>query len=111
MQQFQGVNGEVLPIADMPDLLRVEHVLQRYRDVWTTTEVYPFLRVDVERLRARCAEVKEFAVFTNGLMMQNLSPEEDGGRLLSTLMGSGVDAGMSKKSEMIVEGAANPQAH
>jgi hypothetical protein len=43
----------------------MEHVLQRYRDVWVPIETYPFLAVDVERVRAHCAKVDEFPVFTN----------------------------------------------
>jgi hypothetical protein len=110
MKRFQGINGETLPSTNTPDLLRMEHVLQRYRDVWVPIETYPFLAVDVERVRAHCANVDEFPVFTNGRLMQNIRPEE-GGRLLSTLVGGGVDAGMSPNGHVIVEGIANPRAH
>jgi hypothetical protein len=111
MQRFEGVNGEILPSTDAPDWLRIEHVLQRYRDVWVPIKSYPFLAVDVERVEAHCTEVEEFAVFANGRMMQNIRPDEGGGRLLSALMGGGVDAGMSTDSKVIVEGIANPRAH
>lgn len=111
MQRFQGVNGEVLPSTDVPNWLLIEHLLQRYRDVWVPIDTYPFLVVDVERMEARCAEVKEFAVFANGRMMQNMHREEAGGRLISALMGGGVNAGMSPNGNVIVEGIANPRAN
>lgn len=110
MQRFEGVNGEILPSTEVPDWLRIEHVLQRYRDVWVPIKAYPYLAVDVERVEAHCAEVEEFAVFANGRMMQNIRPDEGGGRLLSALMGGGVDAGLSPASKVIVEGIANPRA-
>lgn len=111
MQRFQGINGEALPSTDAPNLLLIEHVLQRYRDVWVPIETYPFLAVNVQRVEAHCAEVDEFAVFTHGRLMQNMRPDEAGRRLLSALTGGGVDAGVSPSSEVIVEGAANPLAN
>jgi hypothetical protein len=95
MQRFQGLNGETLPSKNTPDLLRIEHVLQRYRDVWVPIETHPFLAVDLERVSAHCANVDEFPVFTNGRLMQNIRRDEGGSRLVSMLMGGGVDAGIS----------------
>lgn len=111
MQRFQGVNGEPLPSTDAPNWLLTEHVLQQHRDVWVPIEKYPFLAVDVGRVEAHCAETDEFPVFANGRMMQNMRPDEGGSRLLSALMGGGVDAGMSPDGNVIVEGIANPRAH
>jgi hypothetical protein len=111
MQRFQGINGEILPSKNTPDLLRIEHVLQRYRDVWMPIETYPFLAVDLERVSAHCAKVDEFPVFTNGRLMQNIRRDEGGTRLVSMLMGGAVDAGISPDGNVIVEGIANRRAH
>lgn len=111
MQRFEGINGEILPSTDVPDWLQIEYVLQRYRDVWVPIELYPFLSVDLKRVEAHRSEVGEFAVFANGRMMQNIRPDEGGARLLSVLMGGGVNAGMSPDSKVIVEGIANRRAH
>jgi hypothetical protein len=111
MQRFQGLNGETLPSKNTPDLLRIEHVLQRYRDVWVPIETHPFLAVDLERVSAHCANVDEFPVFTNGRLMQNIRRDEGGSRLVSMLMGGGVDAGISPDGNIIVEGIANRRAH
>jgi len=111
MQRYHGLNGEVLPGTSAPNWLLIEHVLQRYRDVWVVTDTYPFLAVDIAQLEARCNETSEFAVFANGRMMQNIRPDEGGKRILSGLFGGGTDAGMSPSAEIIVEGPANPLAH
>ena len=111
MQRFQGISGETLPSTRTPDWLRIEYVLQRYRDVWVPIEAYPFLAVNVERVTAHCASVDEFPVFASGRLMQNMRPDEGGSRVLSVLFGEGMDAGMSPDSNVIVEGIANPRAH
>ncbi|WP_159093576.1 hypothetical protein [Stenotrophomonas sp. SAU14A_NAIMI4_8] len=107
-QRYESVNGEVLPgILSLP----VEHVLQRYRDVWVPISTYPYLAIDTERVDAHCKNISEFAVFAGGRLMQNLRPEEGSSRLISGIMGGGVDAGLSPESKVIVEGMANPRAH
>ena len=111
MQRFQDVNGETLPSTDTPRWLLIEHVLQRYRDVWVPIEKYPFLAVDIQRVESHCTQVTEFAVFANGHMMQNIRPDEGGRRLLSMLTGGGTDAGMSPNGKVMVEGIANPRAN
>lgn len=110
MQRYHGVNGEVLPDMNAPNWLLIEHVLQRYRDVWVLIDTYPFLAVDFARVEEHCAKIREFAVFANGRMMQNVRPDEGSQRMLSALMGGGIDAGMSSDSNVIVEGTANPSA-
>jgi hypothetical protein len=110
VQRFEGLNGETLPNTDSPRWLLIEHVLQRYRDVWVPIQDYPYLAVDLERVELHCTEVTQFAVFANGRMMQNIRPDEGSRRLLTSLMGGGVDAGMSPDSNVIVEGRANPRA-
>lgn len=110
MQQFKGTKGETPPSTGAPNWLQVAHVLQRYREVWVPIETYPFLAIDMGRLRAHCAKTNEFAVFVNGWLMQNIRPDEGGSRLLSAIMGGGVDAGMSQDGRVIVEGIANPKA-
>lgn len=109
-QRFEGVNGEILPDTQVPDLLRVEHVLQRFRDVWVPIETYPFLAVDIARIEVHRNEIHEFVVFANGRLMQNMRPDEGGSRLLNVFMGGGVDAGISPEAHVIVEGMANPRA-
>ena len=107
-QRYEGVNGEVLPkMVPLP----VEHVLQRYRDVWVPIDTYPYLAVDTKRIDAHVQDIGDFAVFAGGRLMQNLRPEEGGSRLISGMMGGGVDAGLSPDSKVIVEGMANPRAH
>lgn len=106
-QQYEGVNGETLP-ETVP--LPVEYVLQRHRDVWVPIETYPYLAVDTARVDAHCRGIGEFAVFAGGRLMQNLRPEEGGSRLISGMMGGGVDAGMSPDAQVVVEGMANPRA-
>jgi len=91
--------------------LAVEHVLQRYRDVWVPIDTYPFLAVDTNRMDAHCQAMGDFAVFSGGRLMQNLRPEEGSSRLISGLMGGGVNAGLTPDSKVIVEGMANPRAH
>ncbi len=106
-QRYEGVNGEVLPkMVPLP----VAHVLQRYRDVWVPIETYPYLAVDTARIDAHCQDIGDFAVFASSLLMQNLRPEEGGSRLISGMMGGGVNAGLSPDSKVIVEGMANPRA-
>lgn len=111
MQRYEGLNGEALPDTSTSNWLLIEHVLQRYRDVWVLTDTYPYLAVDLARVEEHCANTGEFAVFANGRMMQNIRPDEGGQRLMSALMGGGVDAGMSPAAQVIVEGVANPKAH
>lgn len=107
-QRYESVNGEILPkMVPLP----IEHVLQRYRDVWVPIDTYPYLAVDTERISAHCQDIGDFAVFAGGRLMQNLRPEEGGSRLISALMGGGVDAGLSLASKVVVEGMANPRAH
>lgn len=107
-QRYEGVNGEVLPkMVPLP----VEHVLQRYRDVWVPIDTYPYLAVDTERIDAHCQDIGNFAVFAGGRLMQNLRPEEGGSRLILGMIGGGVDAGLSPDSKVVVEGIANPRAH
>lgn len=110
MQRYRGVNGEVLPDTKRPDWLLVEHVLQRHRDVWVPTDTYPFLAVDMARVEAHCAGLRECAVFANGRLMQNIRPDEGSSRLLSAFMGGGMDAGTSPGAQIVVEGVANPRA-
>ena len=69
-------------------------------DVWVTIHTYPYRAVDLESVQAYCAEVKEFAVFANGRMMQNIRSDEGGSRLLSALAGGGINAGVSPDSKL-----------
>lgn len=110
VQRFEGLGGETLPDTKLPGWLLIEHVLQRFRDVWVLIQTYPYLAVDTARLEARCLEVGEFPVFANGRLMQNIRPDEGGSRLLNAFMGGGVDAGMSPAAGALVEGMANPRA-
>lgn len=106
-QQYRGLNGEAMPKKDP---MRVQYVLQRYRDVWVPIDTYPYLAIDIKRVEAHYQQVADFAVFTSSRLMQNLSPGEGSSRLLSGMMGSGVDAGLPSASKLILEGKANQQA-
>lgn len=111
MERYQALHGEILPGTSSPGWLVIEHVLQRYRDVWVPIDTYPYLAVDLARVEAHCAETQEFAVFANGILMQNIRKEEGGRRMIAALMGGGVDAGMSAHAKVVVEGIANPRAN
>lgn len=111
VQRFKGANGEILPGTQVPNWLQIEHVLQRFRDVWVPIETYPFLAVDMARVAAHCDEMGEFTVFANGRLLENMRPDEGGCRLLNVFTGGGIDAGMSPDAKVIVEGMANPRAH
>lgn len=111
VDRYSGVKGEKLPSGQQPDWLALEHVLQRYRDVWEVTDTYPFLAVDVGRLNSLSAGLSEFPVFSSGRLLQNLRPEEMGERLIAVLAGPGLNAGMNPEAEIVVEGTANPSAH
>jgi hypothetical protein len=110
-QRFEGVNGETLPDTQIPNRLQVEHLLQRFRDVWVAIETYPFLAVDTERLFSHCLGIGEFVVFANGCLLQNMRRDEAGRRLLNVFASASIDAGVSPDAKIIVEGMANPRAH
>jgi hypothetical protein len=111
VERYSGTEKEVLPGTDEPAWLWIEYVLQRYRDVWVTIPQRPFLAIDVARLADRVQRARHCVVFPNGRLMQNLRPDEAGGRLLDALGGGGAFANLAREAQVIVEGTANPQSN
>lgn len=96
-----------------PDWLVCEHVLQRFRDTWVITKSHPYLVIDEQRFKEHCSEVyaaKDFVVFTNAILFQNMQPKEIAARILSGMFAGGTNAGMSQAGRIIVEGPANSKA-
>lgn len=112
MDRYLDINGENLPSPNDEKWLQIEYVLQRYRDVWVITDSFPFIAVDMAKVASRSADFGAFAVFSSSArLMQNIRPE-DGFRFFSSaLLGGGIDAGLSRSAEVIVEGMANPSAN
>lgn len=111
MEQFRTLEGEILASTQDDSWLKVEHVLQRYRDVWVPIENFPYLSIDQALVKSHCATLSDFVVFSSGLLYQNIRKEEFGHRFVSMLAGPGITAGFSPDSEVIVEGIANPKAN
>ncbi|MGZ8213312.1 MAG: hypothetical protein ACXWTP_02250 [Methylosarcina sp.] len=111
MEQFKTVHGENLKIDDSSISLKVEHILQRYRDVWVVIENYPYLAIDSDRLNEHNRMFNKFIVFSEAMLFQNVRRDELCSRILSSLAGPGLDAGFSKNSRVLVEGAANQKAN
>lgn len=91
--------------------LKRSYVLQRYRDVWSVAPKYPYLCVDEERVNGHANELRDFPVFVSGFLVQNLSREDFGQRMMASLFSPGITGGFSPTSGVLVEGRANPKAH
>lgn len=108
--QYLTLTGEALEYSDA-NWLKVEHILQRYRDVWVVVDGYPHLAIDKERVDFYLSTVTEFIVLSAGYLQQNISRKELGTRMLSMLIGGGTTAGFSPRGKSMVEGRANPKAN
>lgn len=112
MEKYLATDGvDLSEIGDSNSLLKLEHVLQRYRDVWVPNANYPYLSIDRERVEKYLAKVDEFAVFASVILYQNISKPEFSQRLIASLAGPGLTGGFSPTGKVLVEGIANPQAH
>lgn len=110
MDHFKATDGRPLSLEQRADVLAIEHVLQRHRDVWTPIDEYPYLAIDIEQLEKHLASTSSFVVFTRNRLHQNLRPHEFGQRLLDSMTGSAVTGGFASPSDVFVEGMANPKA-
>lgn len=84
MEKYLTVDGR--DISDNADFshLKLEYVLQRFRDVWIVLPEYPYLAIDADRVRKHLEESQKFIVFSSSILYQNLSREEFGQRLLAS---------------------------
>ncbi|MFM0190125.1 hypothetical protein PQR25_30450 [Paraburkholderia nemoris] len=110
MEFFCATDGSRIKFSSEFEQLRIEHVLQRDKDVWVVVPKHPFLAIDAQRLYERAAKLDRFPVFSNGLLSQNISRKDLGARLLGSLIGGGVNAGLGPNSRAFVNGKANAKA-
>ena len=109
--QFRTLEGKIIASTDDDLWLKIEHVLQRYRDVWVPTEDFPYLSIDQMLVNKYCAAVNDFVVFSSAQLYQNIRKEELGHRMISMLAGPGITAGFSPSGKVFVEGIANLRAN
>lgn len=111
MGKYLTKEGIALSETSYDSPLMLEYVLQKYRDVWVLIAEHPYLSIDQDKINLHLKEINEFAVFSSSLLYQNISREEFGQRVLSSLIGHGLTGGTSQDSKFLVEGVANPQAN
>lgn len=111
METFNTVDGSTIDLGGEKVSLKVEHVLQKYRDTWLVVKKHPYLAIDKVKVDEYIRQLVEFPVFTQSILYQNIAREEIGQRLIAKLASPGITAGFSAKSDVLVEGRANPQAH
>jgi len=111
MDTFRTTDGAPIQIASNLEQLKIEHVLQRDRDVWSVIHEPPYLAVDITRLQARIAALTRFPVFSRGQLWQNLRHEDLARRLLGLLIGGGTNAGFGAGNRAFVVGKANTKAN
>ncbi|UZB30552.1 hypothetical protein [Xanthomonas phaseoli] len=111
MDKFRTERGAVLDLGANHDQLRIEHVLQRDRDVWKLAPAWPYLVIDEDLLRARLPGLITFPVFSCAQLWQNFRGMDLGTRLIGSLAGSGTDAGLGANSRAFVAGKANAKAN
>lgn len=111
MRKYLTTDGVDLSTGDSEHLLRLEYVLQRYRDVWVAVSKRPYLAIEGKRVEEYLSSLGEFAVFSSALLFQNMSGPEFGRRFLASLLGPGLTAGFSPSGGVVVDGMANPQAY
>lgn len=111
MDTFRTTDGAPIQIASNLEQLKIEHVLQRDRDLWSVIPKTPYLAIDLKRLQARTAALTRFPVFSSGQLWQNLRPVDLAPRLLGVLFGGGTNAGFGTDGRAFVAGKANAKAH
>ncbi|MBF3494912.1 hypothetical protein ISF74_07885 [Burkholderia pseudomallei] len=107
---FKATDGSSIPLDSNLAQLKIEHVLQRDRDVWSVIGEWPYLAIERERVLARIEALDRFPVFSSGQLWQNLRKEDLGPRLLGMLGGGGTNAGFGTDSRAFVAGKANAKA-
>lgn len=110
MNTFRTTAGEKIQIASDMEQLKIEHVLQRDRDVWSVIPEPPYLAIDLMRLQERLPALTCFPVFSTGQLWQNLRREDLGARLIGMLVGGGTNAGFGTDGRVFVAGKANAKA-
>ncbi|WP_435626811.1 hypothetical protein [Candidatus Ferrigenium straubiae] len=111
MDTFKTTNGASIQFASSLEQLKIEHILQRDRDVWTVAPEWPYLAINFTRLQEKVASLTYFPVFSSGQLWQNLRAEDVASRLLGLLGGGGTNAGFGNNSRAFVIGKANSKAH
>lgn len=111
MQKFCAGDGSSIHITSETEQLKFEHVLQSDRAVWLVIPRWPYLAIDAKRLRAKASGLTAFPVFSNGQLWQNMNPKDIGARLIGSLAGGGIDAGLGANSGAFVAGKANSKAN
>lgn len=107
---YRTTSGETLTFSSERDELAAEYVLQRHRYVWVVTPTRPYLAIDKDALLAEMEKLDRFTLISQATVFQNMTPQDLKTRLASLLVGSGITASTSPKSDAGVEGEANPQA-
>lgn len=110
MNLFTAADGSPISVGNDVDQLKVEHILQRDRDVWVVKPEHPFLAINAQLLRERAARLTRFPVFSSGHLFQNLKHGDIAARIIAGLAGGGVNAGLEPGSRVIVAGKANANA-
>jgi hypothetical protein len=110
MYLFTAIDGSPISVGNDIDQLKVEHILQRDRDVWVVKPEQPFLAINAQLLRERAARLTRFPVFSSGHLFQNLKHGDIAARIIAGLAGGGVNAGLEPASRVIVAGRANANA-
>ncbi|WP_421348375.1 hypothetical protein [Aeromonas veronii] len=108
---FISANGTPIAISSALEQLKIEHVLQRDRDVWVVCRTSPYLAINEGKLRSRIEELTNFPVFSSGILFHNISGKDVGRLMISALFGGGADAGIGLSSQVLVQGRANAKAN
>lgn len=110
MNLYTAIDGPPISVGTDIDQLKVEHILQRDRDVWAVKPEHPFLAINAQLLQERAAQLTRFPVFSSGRLFQNLKRDDIANRIIAALAGGGVNAGLEPGSRVIVAGKANANA-
>ena len=117
LKEYPVEGGDLLPIPDQSERgyaswrIRLLACLQREQMIWRSQPEYPYLSVDAEALNRCHSTSGRTVLLAHEFLLQNLSREELGRIMAARLVGGGVDAGIAPTSDLVPEGAANPNAY
>lgn len=117
IEEYPVEGGDIPPIPDRSDrgyaswYIRLHACLQREQMIWRSQPEYPYLSVDVEALNRCYSTIGRTVLLTDDFLLQNLSREELGRVIAARMVGGGVDAGIASTSDLVPEGAVNPNAY
>jgi hypothetical protein len=111
MDSFRTERGALIDFSSNSEQLKIEHVLQRDRDLWKVVPAWPHLAIDEDLLRSRLPGLIEFPVFSCAQLWQNFRGKDLGIRLIGSLSGPGTDAGLGENNRAFVAGKANAKAN